>query len=94
MSAASSAAQASANARLTTLQGDDFTARGDSTLGRNVGSAVRMLGTAAKIATENRRDPPTSARQNAGENPSLVPSWLSSDNPVVQERIRRRREGN
>lgn len=90
-SAAASAAQASANARLTSLQADDFSARGDSTVGRNVGSVVRMLNTMVKEGGNRLANPPTSAKQ-AVENPSL-PMWLSSDNPVVQERIRRRREG-
>lgn len=93
VAAGASAAQSAANARHTNLQADDFAARGDSFLGRNIGSAVRMLKTAVGLAGEQRRDPPTSAKQNAGENPSVLPSWLSSDNPVVQERIRQRRQG-
>lgn len=63
--AAASAAQAAANARHTNLQADDFTARGDSWFGRNIGSAVRMLKTAVDKAGQARRDPPTSAKQNS-----------------------------
>lgn len=63
--AAASAAQAAANARNTNLQADDFTARGDSFLGRNVGSIVRMLKTAVDLTSKSNRDPPTSARQNS-----------------------------
>ena len=46
--AAASAAQAAANARHTNLQADDFTARGDSVVGRNLGSVFRMLETVRK----------------------------------------------
>lgn len=92
MSAAASAGASAANARHTNLQADDFSARGDSVLGRVVGSLVRMGNTAAKISTEAVRDGGHSAKSQS-ENPSLLPSWLSSSNPVVQERIRRRREG-
>lgn len=92
MSAAASAAAAAANSRYTNVQTDDFIKRGDSTLGRNVGSLVRMTNTASKVAGEVTRDSGHSAKSNS-ENPSVLPSWLSSDNPVVQERIRRRRAG-
>lgn len=63
--AASSAAQASANARHTNLQADDFSARGDSFFGRNVGSVVRMLNTMVKEGGARLADPPTSAKQNS-----------------------------
>lgn len=90
-SAAASAAQASANARLTGLHADDYSAAGDSRIAKELRAAVRMLNTGGKVAGELVRDPGHSAK--TVENPSIVPSWLSSDNPVVQERIRRRREG-
>lgn len=64
-SAAASAAQSSANARLTGLQADDFSARGDSTVGRNVGSVVRMLNTMIKEGANRLANPPTSAKQNS-----------------------------
>lgn len=63
--AAASASQAAANARHTNLQADDFTARGDSILGRNLGSIIRMFKSAVDISAKNRSDPPTSAKQNS-----------------------------
>lgn len=64
-SAAASAAQSSANARLTGLHADDFSARGDSTVGRNAGSIVRMLNTLVKEGGNRLADPPASAKQNS-----------------------------
>lgn len=63
--AAASAAQAAANARHTNLQADDFSARGDSVIGRNIGSVVRMLKSATDIVKQRNADPPTSAKQNS-----------------------------
>lgn len=93
MSAAAAAGASAATARHTNLQADDFSARGDSVLGRVVGSLVRMGNTGAKLATEAVRDAGGHSAKSQSENPSLLPSWLSSSNPVVQERIRRRRAG-
>lgn len=93
MSAAAAAGASAATARHTNLQSDDFSARGDSALGRVVGSLVRMGNTGAKLATEAARDAGGHSAKSNSENPSLLPSWLSSSNPVVQERIRRRRAG-
>lgn len=64
-SAAASAAQAAANARYTNVQADDFTARGDSVIGRNVGSIVRMLNTMVKEGGARLADSPSSAKQNS-----------------------------
>lgn len=80
--AASSAAQASQNARLTGYQADDFSARGDSVIGRNVGSVVRMLNTLVKEGGNRLANPPTSAKQNSEvpQNPrslrELRPEWF------------------
>lgn len=89
---ASTAAAQAANARNTNLQSDDFEKRGDSVLGRIVGSLVRMTNTGAKLATEAARDGGGHSAKTQS-NSSILPSWLSSSNPVVQDRIRRRREG-
>lgn len=64
-SAAASASQASQNARLIGLQADDFSARGDSVVGRNIGSILRMLNTAIKEGQTRLADPPASAKQNS-----------------------------
>lgn len=81
-SAAASAAQSSANARLTGLHADDFSARGDSTLGRNLGSAVRMLNSATDLVKRRTADPPTSAKQNSEVPPTTsAPKTLREINP-------------
>lgn len=98
-SAAASAAQASANARLIGMQGDDYQKYGDSRVAKELRAAVRTLGTAGELVNDARRDAGHSAKnleqkiRELGTSDSL-PKWLSVDNPVVQERIRRRREGN
>lgn len=78
--AAASAAQAAANARHTNLQADDFTARGDSIVGRNIGSIIRMLKSATDIVKQRNADPPTSAKQNS-EVPATRPLTLKERRP-------------
>lgn len=85
-------AVAGAEAGLKGRELEDVTRFGTSTLGRNLGGLLRIFntGAAAGAPVVNRvtESVPWSAKGAASSN---LPKWLSTDNPVVQERIRQRR---
>lgn len=91
----SQSASAAANADFTNVQSEDWKKYGPPGGWRNNARAVEHIGdrlfpglsTAAKEAIQNTGHSAKSAANG------VLPPWLSSDNPVVQERIRRRRAG-
>lgn len=90
---------ASANAEFTNIQAKDWKDWGPPGGWRSNARAAQHivdryvpgLSSAAQKATENIGHSAKTTAASAAE--GKLPPWLSSDNPVVQERIRRRRAG-
>lgn len=83
---------AAAEAGLKGRELEDVTRYGTHWAGQMIGSLLRIFNTGNTSAQKVLQQAPDIGTSAKGLVPSL-PSWLSSDNPVVQERIRRRREG-
>lgn len=80
---------AEAEAAIRKREAQDVQAGGSADLPRNVLGILRLL----RTATEGNLPNPTVPNPKLDSKGPSLPSWLSSDNPVVQERIKQRRQG-